>query len=136
MIDIGGEIVSSVRVTVHPENCRELSLTISSLLGRIRREQGCLTYRFYSETGDDNSFILVGEWETRADWDHHLKSDNFAVLLGSLKLMSNLSKVDFKVLSHISGVEALTRARCTPQKAISPIPMTLNESRSPHAGKL
>ena len=113
-IDRSREIVSTARVTVRPENRKELCLTISSLLGRIRGEQGCRTYRFYGEAGDQNSFILIGEWETRDAWDQHLNSDNFAVLLGSLRLLSTRSEVDFKLLSHVAGIEALTRARCEP----------------------
>jgi quinol monooxygenase YgiN len=108
------EIVSAIRATVHPENRKELSLTISSLLGLIRSEEGCRAYRFYGEAGDQNSFILIGEWETRDAWDHHLNSDNFAVLVGSLRLLSNLSDVDIKLLSHVAAIEAATRARYEP----------------------
>lgn len=116
LMDRNGEIVSSVRVTVRPENRKELCLTLSPLIDLIRRERGCRAYRFYREAEDHNSYILVGEWEARADWDHHLNSDNFAVLLGSLRLMSTRAEIDFKLLSHVAGVEAVTRARCEPLK--------------------
>jgi quinol monooxygenase YgiN len=122
LVDISSEIVSTARVTVPPENRKELCLTISSLLGRIRDEVGCRSYRFYNEAGDQNSFLLIGEWETRDAWDHHLSSDNFAVLLGSLRLLSSRSEISFKLLSHLAGIEAVTRARCEPIKeAPSPI---------------
>jgi quinol monooxygenase YgiN len=114
MIERSGEIVSTIRARVRPENRTELNLTISSLLEPIRHESGCQAYRFYREDGDQYSFILIGEWETRDAWDHHLNSDNFSVLLGSLRLLSNRSDVDFKVLSHVTAVEAVTKARCEP----------------------
>jgi quinol monooxygenase YgiN len=107
------EIVSEIRATVHPEKRTEVCLTISSLIDRIRHENGCRAYRFYREEGDQYSFILVGEWETRDAWDHHLNSDNFSVLLGSLRLC-NQSNVDFKLLSHATAIEAITKARCEP----------------------
>ena len=88
-IDESDGIVSATRTTVRPEHRQELCLTISALLDLIRREEGCLNYRFYGEVGDQNTFILIGEWETRDAWDQHLKSDNFGVLLGSLRLLSN-----------------------------------------------
>ena len=94
-------IVSTARFTVRPENRKELWLTISSLLGLIKGEEGCCGYRFYGEAGDQNSFLLIGEWETIEAWDHHLKSDNFAVLAGSLRLLDDRADVDFKLLSHI-----------------------------------
>ena len=108
------EIVSAIRTIVRPENRKELCLTISSLLSLIRDEEGCRGYRFYGESGDQNSFVLIGEWETRDAWDHHLNSKNFAVLVGSLRLLSQLSDVDFKLLSHVAAIEAVTKARCQP----------------------
>ena len=107
------EVISTARVTVRPEKRMELCLTMSSLIHLIRNERGCRTFRFYGEVGDQNSFSLVGEWETRDAWNQHLTSDNFADLIGSLKLLSNRSEVNFKVLSHAPGIEAETRARVT-----------------------
>jgi quinol monooxygenase YgiN len=125
IIQASNEIISTARFTVRPENRTELCLTISSLLGLIKDEEGCRAYRFYGEAGDQDSFLLIGEWETREAWDHHLKSDSFAVLVGSLRLLSDGADVDFKLLSHIVGIEALTKARCDPYKETLP-PMFLN----------
>ena len=123
-LEHNGEIISTARVIVPSDHRRELCLTISSLLDRIRQEDGCREYRFYGEEEDQSSFVLIGEWETREAWDQHLKSDNFAVLLGSLKLLSDHPQVDFKLLSHVNGIEAITKARCEPFKEAVPIFIT------------
>jgi quinol monooxygenase YgiN len=104
-------IVNLTRITVSPENRRELCQTISSLINPMRSEKGCLTYRFYEETGDRNTFVLIGEWETSNAWSDHLQSDNFAVLIGSLSLLCKDVLVDFKLLAHVAGIEAMTSAR-------------------------
>lgn len=103
------EIVSAIRTTVRPEHRKELCLTIGSLLGLIRSEDGCRTYRFYGEDGDQNSFILIGEWETRKAWEGHLNSDNFAVLVGSLRLLGNQPEFEFKLLSQVSATDGETK---------------------------
>jgi quinol monooxygenase YgiN len=127
-IDGSCEIVSAIRTTVRPENRTELCLTIASLLEPIRHEKGCRAYRFYREDGDQYSFILIGEWETRDAWDRHLNSDSFSILLGSLTLLSNRSDVEFKLLSHVSAIEAVTKARCEPSvDADFPIRFTTGE---------
>ena len=117
--ETSNEIISTARFMVRPENRTELCLTISSLLGLIKDEEGCRGYRFYGEAGDQNSFLLIGEWETREAWDHHLKSDTFAVLVGSLRLLADRPDVDFKLLSHVVGIEAQTKARCDPYRESS-----------------
>ena len=117
-IERRGELVSATRIRVRPENRRELCLTISSLLDQIRREDSCRTYVFYGEVEDQNSLMLISECDTPTAWENHLKSDNFAVLIGSLRLLSNRSNLDFSMLSHVAGIEDLTRARCeTTQEA-------------------
>ena len=108
------EIVSTARFKVSPEHRKELLLTISSLLDLIRGQAGCRAYRFYAEDEDSNSFLLVGEWETHEAWKQHLKSNHFSVLLGSLQLLSSQPAIDFKLLSHLTIIEAITKARCEP----------------------
>ena|ERR1044071_10154856 len=104
-------IVNLTRITVRPEHRKELCQTISYLMDPIKSEKGCLTYRFYEEAGDENTFVLIGEWETQDAWNDHLKSDNFAVLLGSISLLCNCSHIDFKLLPLAAGIEAVTKAR-------------------------
>ena len=124
-IESNGEIISTARVTVPSVHKQELCITISSLLGLIKKEPGCHGYRFYGESDDPNSFLLIGEWDTREAWDRHLSSDTFAILLGSLKLLSDHpDKVDFKLLSHVNSIEAITKARCEPFKEATPIFIT------------
>jgi len=125
-----GEIVSATRITVSPANRTELWLTITSLIDLIRREEGCRNYRFYGETEDQNAFLLIGEWETLAAWNDHLSSNDFAVLHGSLELLSDQTHVDFQVMKRVGGMEAKTRARCEPRESIT---LQLKETESvPH----
>ena len=106
-IETSKPIMSAARITVRPEHRRELCLTISALLDRIRHEKGCRTYNFYGEVEDQNSLILIGEWDTLSAWENHLKSDAFAVLIGSVRLLGTRSSLDFSVLSPLPRNEGL-----------------------------
>jgi quinol monooxygenase YgiN len=131
--ETSNEIVSTARVTVRPENRKELCLTISPLLNLIRQEEGCWSYRFYRESEDQNAFVLIGEWKTREAWNHHLQSENFAILIGSLRLLGNRADVNFKLLSHIAGIEAVTRARCDPYGESPATICSMQGESLPHA---
>jgi quinol monooxygenase YgiN len=100
-------LVSTMRLTVHPEKRREFFQTIGSLAKRIRKEKGCREYGMYEDTRDENTLILIGDWETDSSWDDHRRGDNFAVLVGSVHLLSIPASVDFKVLLQIAGIEAM-----------------------------
>ena len=111
-------VVSAASISVRPENRKELCLTVASLLNPIRQEPGCVEYRFYGEAGDENSFLLMGEWENREALNQHLESKNFAVLMGSITLLAKVSTVDFKLLSELSGRQVPRSIRTEMKEAL------------------
>jgi len=120
MINRDNSLVNLTRITVLPEHRKELCQTISSLFNPVKSEKGCLAYHFYEEAGDENTFVLIGEWETQGAWYDHLNSDNFAVLMGSLSLLCKNSDIDFKLLAHAPGIEAVTMNRIECHRCESP----------------
>lgn len=95
-------IVNTTRITVPPEKRTELLQTIRRLLEPSKRAQGCRTFDFYLDAADENSTLLVSEWETETDLNNYLGSDDFAVLRGAITVLSARS-VDSKasVTSHL-----------------------------------
>lgn len=104
-------IVTTTRITVSSANRSELFQTIQTLLAPVRNENGCLSSRFYLDSADSNSAVLIEEWETEQDWDNHLRSRDCAVFLGAVNVLCRPASVEFKLLSYVAGVEAITAAR-------------------------
>ncbi len=77
-------IVSTTRITVTPGKQREFLQTINQLLERIKAAKGCQAFNIYVDTSDKNSSLLVSEWDTEADLNIHLHSDDFAILHGAM----------------------------------------------------
>jgi len=94
-------IVSTTQINVAPENRRELFQTILPLLDPIRSERGCVAYRCYVELTDENSAMLISEWEAQTDWENYLSSSDCAILLGALNALATPASIDFKLLGKI-----------------------------------
>ena len=96
-------IVNTTRVIVQPEKRTEFFQTIGRLLDPMKKAKGCRTLDFYLDATDDNSTLLVSEWETEKDLDDYLRSNDFAVLRGAITILS-VRSVDSKanVTSHLS----------------------------------
>lgn len=77
----------------------------------MKEEKGCLGSHFYQDSTDSNSLILIEEWEAEEDWTNHLRSRDCAVFLGAVSVLCRPASVDFKVLSYVGGIEAITAAR-------------------------
>ncbi|MCM3905919.1 MAG: antibiotic biosynthesis monooxygenase [Pyrinomonadaceae bacterium] len=104
-------IVTTTRITVSSANRTELFQTILTLLTPVKNEKGCLSSHFYLDTADSNSAMVVEEWEAEEDWENHLLSRDCAVFMGAVKVLCGPASVDFKVLSYVAGIEAITAAR-------------------------
>jgi len=81
-------IVNTTRITVHPQNRTELFQTISRLLEPVKAVHGCRAVRFYLDAVDENSSLLISEWETELDLSNYLHSNNFAILRGAITVLS------------------------------------------------
>lgn len=100
-------MVTTTKMIVRPERRKEFFQSIVPLTKRIRKEKGCVNYRLYEEMGDENSLILIVEWETESQWNDHRRGENFSVLLGLVSVLSIPAKIDFKLLSQIGGNEVI-----------------------------
>jgi len=104
-------IVNTTRIRVPRENRHELFQTIFSLLEPIRNERGCLAFGCYVDVVDENSAVLIGEWETEAFLDEHLCSADCAILFGAINVLAGPAGVDFNLLWYVDKNETGQRAR-------------------------
>lgn len=95
-------IVNTTRITVPPEKRTEFLQTIGRLLEPSKRATGCRAFDFYLDAADENSTLLVSEWDTETDLNNYLGSDDFAVLRGAMTVLS-ARRIDSKasVTSHL-----------------------------------
>src|SRR5689334_23541240 len=78
----------TTRINVRPEKRIELAQTIGRLLEPAKTVKGCRTIRFYLDAADENSSLLLSEWETESDLERYLRSDDFAILRGAITVLS------------------------------------------------
>ena len=106
-------IVTTIRIQTTPGNRKELMQTFRSLSNPIQSERGCKSCRIYREVGNEETMIVIQEWDSRNHLDKHLRSDEFAVMVGAMSLLEQPETVEFQVLDQLEGsrsVEAI-RAR-------------------------
>lgn len=104
-------IVTTTRMKVTPANQSELFQTILPLLGKVRGERGCVSSHLYMDVGDEDSSLLVEEWETRADWHNHLQTRECAIVMGAVSVLCFPHGVEFKLLEYKAGSEAIEKSR-------------------------
>jgi quinol monooxygenase YgiN len=72
---------------VPPEKRKELSQTIVSLIGSLRTVKGCLRCDLCQGMENEDELRILQEWDTRKNFNSHLKSELFKVLRGAMNLL-------------------------------------------------
>jgi len=102
-----------LRMTMHVllEKQKEIMQTLISMIEPAGREKGCLNYQIFRDIENQNVFSLLGEWDTREDLDHHIKSDRFSVLLGTRSLLYEPPSIHIHTVSDSEGMEMVDALR-------------------------
>ncbi len=74
-------IVVVGNVTTDREHREELIRLGETVAAASREEAGCLAYRLFQATDDENAFVFVEEWEDRAALDAHFATDHIATFM-------------------------------------------------------
>ena len=85
----------------------ELSQTIASLTGSIRKEKGCRRCDFCRSVDDEDRLFLLEEWDTRESLMSHLKSEHFRVMRGAMNLLKEPYEKTAYTVTHPAGMEEI-----------------------------
>ncbi len=97
-------ILVIMRMKVLAEKRKELSQTIASLIGSLRREKGCRRCDFCQNMEDENELSLLEEWDTQGNLNGHLRSERFRVLRGAMNLLKEPYEMMFHTVFHLAGM--------------------------------
>lgn len=100
-------IIIFIKMNVIPEKRKELLQTIQAIKSRIQNEKGCLSFRIFEEIGKEAAYSLVEEWRTQKDFDRHLNSDIFSILMGAVNILSEQPKMMVSNSVHVMGKDLM-----------------------------
>jgi quinol monooxygenase YgiN len=80
---------------VFAEKRKELAQTVVFLIATFRSEKGCRRCDFYRSMEDENVLCILEEWDSRENFEGHLKSDIFRVFRGAMNLLQDPYEIVF-----------------------------------------
>ncbi len=105
MIDV------AIKITVPSDKRKEIFQTFKAILTQVRREQGCVSCNCYVDMEAENSIYFKEEWKTKVDLDTHLRSVNFGILIGAMKLLNKEAEIKINTIASTAGAEEINAAR-------------------------
>ncbi len=98
-------IFYQIKIVIRQFKTDEFVKSMRSFARRIRKEKGCLGYSVYRDFEDENTYSLVGEWQTRQAMDKHFKAHVFEVLVGAARVLGETFEMNIAESLKTGGIE-------------------------------
>lgn len=100
----GKNMVITIRFTIGRNKFTEFFQTLQGLQDLWKKKKAVLKSHFYKDLENENTLCLVQEWTNRQDLKAYMRSEDFGVLLGAIRLLATSSY--FRISSPWSAKEA------------------------------
>jgi quinol monooxygenase YgiN len=104
-------IISTLRIVTAPQSRAEVVRTLVAQLGPTRVQPGCLRCDLYQDVKDQGAITLVEEWESQADLDPRLRSEDYRAVLEAIELSQEPPVIHFDTVTRRAGLEIVVSAR-------------------------
>jgi len=104
-------IHASVRMVLPAAHLSEVTGILGPMVERTRAERGCLACHLHRDALEANVLILEESWESEADLERRLRSQDYRQLLLIMELAKVPPEVRFDRVSHSTGFETVEQAR-------------------------
>lgn len=94
-----------LKIVVKQYKTDEFVKSMRSFARRIRKEKGCLGYSVCRDFEKENTYKVVGEWQTRQAMEKHFKTQNFEVLIGAARVLGETLEMNIAEVLKTGGVK-------------------------------
>ena len=104
-------VISTLRIITAPKTRAEVIRTLTGQLGPIRVQPGCLRCDLYRDVEDPGAITLVEEWDSQAELDIRLRSEDYRSVLAAIELAQEQPVIHFDTVIRRGGLEIVASAR-------------------------
>lgn len=101
-------IYYQVRIKTKQYKKDEFLTFIRSLSPKIKKEKGCIGFNLYADSENEDSFVVIGKWQTIEAMKIHLQQDNYTILIGSAKVLGETIETEISEISELKGFHLVT----------------------------
>ena len=88
-------VISTLRILTAPRSRAEVVRTLAAQLGPTRVQPGCRKCDLYQDVEHPEAITLVEEWDSQADLDPRLRSEDYRAVLAAIELSQEPPLIQF-----------------------------------------
>ena len=103
-------VISTLRIVTAPRSRAEVVRTLAAQLGPVRVQPGCLRCDLYRDAEDHGTITLVEEWDSQAELDCRLRSEDYRAVLAAIEMALEQPVIHFDTVIRRTGHEMILSA--------------------------
>ncbi len=104
-------IIMTLHLTVPPEKIDDVIAIINSIKEPICIDPKCKHFSLYNDVNNDNTLMLIGEWESQAALEEVIQTEDFGKILVVIELASRAPEIRFNTVLKNAGLELIEKLR-------------------------
>jgi quinol monooxygenase YgiN len=104
-------VISTLRIVTVPKSRAEVIRTLAAQMGPTRVQPGCVRCDLYQDIENREVVTLVEEWESQAELDLRLRSEDYRSVLAAIELAQEQPIIHFDTVTRRAGLEIVASAR-------------------------
>jgi quinol monooxygenase YgiN len=102
-------IITLLQLKVSPKQRLNVLKTIHSMIGPTSAKSGCIDCGFYSKTQNDDELILLEKWESQADLENYIRSEEFRKVLLAIDMANEPPEIYFHTIATTEGMDLVEK---------------------------
>jgi quinol monooxygenase YgiN len=94
-----------LKIEVKPYKPEEFVNSMRLFTRRICKQKGCLDFSVYQDSEKENTYLVVGDWETRQTMEKHFKTQDFELMIGAARVLGETFSMNISEVSKTGGFE-------------------------------
>jgi quinol monooxygenase YgiN len=100
-------IRATLRMKIPARKRREARRILSSMIERIKPEEGCLGCRLYLDAREEGTLLFEEIWSSEKGFQLHLRSDEFRTVLLVVEMATTPPEIRFDRIVHTADIATI-----------------------------
>ena len=106
-------VIELVNISVSHKRRQELGKALSTLVGPIQVQSGCLNCRLFESLPMQDGLHIEARWESQEDLIRHLQSEIYKRFLLMMELSATPPVLEFLTVLEVRGLDLVESARAS-----------------------
>ena len=104
-------IILILSLRVSPTDRKNVISIFDTVAGSTSVKPGCKIVKLFSDVDNDDDLMLIEEWESMAELERHISSDEFRKVMAIMDMAIEPPEISFNTVSSTKGFELVKKIR-------------------------